>query len=308
MTSAHSASSSVLVSDSFTELRFIYGTAWKKDRTKGLVELALENGFRAVDTAAQPRHYQEEEVGRGIRAWLSKRGDGGGVRERGDIYVQTKYTTPAGQDLNNMPYDPSEPLETQIRTSVASSLRNLRPQEDSDENSYLDCVLLHSPLPTINQTIQAWKILETYVPDRIRALGISNVTLPVLQAIQESSTIKPSVVQNRFYPQTRYDGPLRAFCREQGISYQSFWTLTGNPHLLRSEPVSSLAQAANVGTATALYAFVMDLDIMVLNGTTSANHMREDLDGIRKARDWAIANGSEWERMRRVFEHCILPL
>jgi diketogulonate reductase-like aldo/keto reductase len=37
--------------------RFIYGTAWKEDRTESLVRLALENGFRAIDTANQRKHY-----------------------------------------------------------------------------------------------------------------------------------------------------------------------------------------------------------------------------------------------------------
>lgn len=46
---------------------FIYGTAWKKDRTTTLVKEALEAGFRAVDTAAQPRHYREDLVGDSLR-------------------------------------------------------------------------------------------------------------------------------------------------------------------------------------------------------------------------------------------------
>ncbi|KAI4656865.1 uncharacterized protein J4E78_006756 [Alternaria triticimaculans] len=213
---------------------FIYGTAWKKDQTKRLVKEALAQGFRRVDTAAQPRHYQEPLVGEALREAFAE-----GTLERKQLYLQTKYTTPAGQDLTNMPYDPEAPLYTQMHTSVASSLRNLRYNE-SDDESYVDCLLLHSPLPTIDQTLQAWKLLESYVPDKIRSLGISNVSLPILQAIHENATIKPSVVQNRFYPQTRYDVPLRAFCREHDIMYQSFWTLTGNPSLIRSEPVTAL--------------------------------------------------------------------
>jgi diketogulonate reductase-like aldo/keto reductase len=46
--------------------RFVYGTAWKKDQTANLVYQALKAGFRAIDTAAQPRHYNEALVGEGI--------------------------------------------------------------------------------------------------------------------------------------------------------------------------------------------------------------------------------------------------
>lgn len=60
-----SASSSNLISAQLPA--FIYGTAWKKERTEVLVKGALRAGFRGVDTAAQPRHYQEELVGSGLR-------------------------------------------------------------------------------------------------------------------------------------------------------------------------------------------------------------------------------------------------
>jgi diketogulonate reductase-like aldo/keto reductase len=220
-----------------------------------------------------------------------------------------------------MPYHPLDPLETQIHTSIASSLKNLRPQEDSKEGSYLDCLLLHSPLPTIEQTLQAWSILETYVPNKIRALGISNVSLPVLQTIYDSAKVKPSVVQNRFYPATKYDVPLRTFCSQHNISYQSFWTLTGNPELLKSKPVASVAsltgsyhgllelasQGASVDASVALYALVLDLGITVLNGTTSSEHMEADLRGVRKVQEWAVVNKQEWAQARKTFQQLVEP-
>ncbi|KAF1829092.1 aldo-keto reductase-like protein [Decorospora gaudefroyi] len=278
------------------EPAFIYGTAWKKDRTKELVKEALKQGFRRVDTAAQPRHYQEGLVGEALREAFTE-----GVLKRDELYLQTKYTTPAGQDLSNMPYDPKAPLETQVRSSVASSLKNLRHEAESEGTAYIDCLLLHSPLPTIEQTLQAWKLLESYVPGQIRALGISNVTLPVLQAIYEHAAVKPAVVQNRFHHQTRYDVALRAFCIERNITYQSFWTLTGNPTLLKSGPVTALAQAANVDFPVALYALVMDLGVVVLNGSTSRHHLRTDLEGIQSVREWAKSHAEDFASINEGF-------
>lgn len=204
-----------------------------------------------------------------------------------------------------MPYDSTSPLKTQIHTSVASSLKNLRHSESSDDGSYVDCLLLHSPLPTTEQTLEAWKLLESYVPDRIRSLGISNVTLPVLKSIYEVSNIKPSVVQNRFYPQTRYDGPLRKFCVENDITYQSFWTLSGNHALLESDVVTELARAVDVHLAVALYVLVMDLGIVVLNGTTSGLNMSADLEGVRKVKEWAESNSLQWTSFTGAFEKAI---
>ncbi|KAF1998480.1 aldo-keto reductase-like protein [Amniculicola lignicola CBS 123094] len=287
---ASTSTSSCVPAANATDRKFIYGTAWKKDKTKELVKEAVANGFRAIDTAAQPRHYQEPLVGEALQELYRS-----GLVKRQDIYLQTKYTTPAGQDLNNMPYHPLDPLETQIHTSVSSSLMNLRSSEDPDEISYVDGLLLHSPLPTLEQTLQAWDILEAYVPDKIRSLGISNVTLSVLQAIYENSTVKPSVVQNRFYADTNYDVGLRAFCREHNITYQSFWTLTGNPKLLKSQSVTNLARSVNVSQEIALYALVISLEIVPLNGTTSSEHMRTDLVGIQKIEEWKAKNELQWE-------------
>jgi diketogulonate reductase-like aldo/keto reductase len=50
-----------------SQAAFIYGTAWKKDQTTGLVIKALEAGFVAIDTAAQPKNYREDLVGVALR-------------------------------------------------------------------------------------------------------------------------------------------------------------------------------------------------------------------------------------------------
>ena len=60
--------------------RFLYGTAWKEERTQPLPELALRQGFRGIDTANQRRHYHEAAVGRAVAAALA-----GGLVAREDL-------------------------------------------------------------------------------------------------------------------------------------------------------------------------------------------------------------------------------
>jgi diketogulonate reductase-like aldo/keto reductase len=183
-----------------------------------------------------------------------------------------------------MPYDASQPLEQQIHTSIASSLKNLTFRGSGEP--YIDCLVLHSPLPTTEETFQAWKVFESYVPTKIRTLGISNTTLDVLQAVCTEMAIKPSVVQNRFYPGTQWDVPLRGFCREEGIVFQTFWTLTANPGLLQSKVVKEMAETLKeAGVAdekdVALYSLVLGLEgTSVLNGTTNEERMLGDLRGL----------------------------
>jgi diketogulonate reductase-like aldo/keto reductase len=113
--------------------RIIYGTAWKKDRTAALVEKALMHGFRGIDTACQPKHYHEAGVGEGIAASLKT-----GLN-REDLYLQTKFTSISGQDPNQVPYEPTASLGEQVAQSFRRSLENL-------QTTYLDCLVLHSPM------------------------------------------------------------------------------------------------------------------------------------------------------------------
>ena len=55
------------------KIDILYGTAWKQDETERLVKRAIETGFRAIDTACQPKHYNEAGVGAGIAACLTPR-------------------------------------------------------------------------------------------------------------------------------------------------------------------------------------------------------------------------------------------
>ncbi|TIA42397.1 Aldo/keto reductase [Aureobasidium pullulans] len=279
-----------------TTLRMLYGTAWKKERTTALVTQALQTGFLAVDTAAQPKHYQEHLVGKGVRTFLS-----GSNLTRGELYLQTKYTSTNGQDPNNLPYDPSTSITEQVKASVASSLHNLRHTEDV-EDSYIDCLVLHSPLPNIQQTMEAWDAMASFVPAKVHSLGISNTSLPILEYIWDNSNVKPKVVQNRFYAATGWDIGLREFCKENSIEYQSFWTLTGNPKFLGIPLVTRAAEEIGVSVEVAIYALVQGLGITPINGTTS--HIETDIAELLKLEEWKAKghNSETWGKTVRAFE------
>ena len=246
--------------------RIIYGTAWKKADTQRLVHLAMRNGFRGIDTACQPKHYDEAGVGAGIAAGLNP-----GLT-RADLYLQTKFTSLSGQDPNRIPYDPKAPLPHQVSQSVAVSLKNL-------QTNYLDCVLLHSPMPTMTQNLAVWRALETLVDTGlIRQLGISNCyRLDDLKGLNDAVRIKPAVVQNRFYADTNYDLDIRAYCDQHQIIYQSFWTLSANPQLLANKAMIALASTHNRTPAQILFRYLTQIGVVPLTGTKSGIHMRDDL-------------------------------
>ena len=217
--------------------------------------------------------------------------------------IQTKFTSVAGQNIDDMPYNPDDPLEKQVISSVESSLHNLRTSGDkAGEDTYLDCLVLHSPMSTREDTLTVWRTLEKFItetsPPRIHHLGISNVPhVSILKDLYEAAHIKPSVVQNRFHAETGYDRAIRRFCEERGMVYQSFWTLTANPHLLNSLPVQRLADKAEIDKEVALYCLVLGLkNTVVLDGTTNEGRMKGDLAGVKKVSDWIRIDGKPfWE-------------
>ena len=277
--------------------QLIYGTAWKKDRSRDLVREAILAGFRGVDTAAQPKHYQEDLVGRGIQDAMRE-----ATLKRQDVYIQTKFSSVLGQDPTKMPYNAKSSITEQVNASIASSLKNLGVAGDGED--YIDCLVLHSPYPSQAHTEEAWRAMEAHVPRSVRTLGISNIYHPsALKALYSFATVKPSVVQNRFYREMGYDSGVRAFCAEKDMTYQSFWTLTANPHLLKSPPVQTLARQVSSSLPVALYGLVLGLGkVSVLDGTTNAERMRDDLQGVQQILDWQIANPEHWSHLQRAFQ------
>jgi diketogulonate reductase-like aldo/keto reductase len=246
--------------------RIVYGTAWKKGDTERLVATAIRLGFRGIDTAGQPKHYDEAGVGAGVLACLNAE------LTRGDLFLQTKFTPLSGQDPKRIPYDPGAPLSEQVAQSFAVSLRNL-------QTDYLDSLLLHSALANAKETMKAWRAMESLVDiGEVRQLGISNCyRLDQLDSLYNSARVKPAVVQNRFHAESNYDREIRAFCRKQAIAYQSFWTLSANPHVLAHDTITTLASIYGRTAAQILFRYLTQVDVVPLTGTRSEAHMHEDL-------------------------------
>jgi diketogulonate reductase-like aldo/keto reductase len=247
--------------------KIIYGTAWKKDRTEELVIKAIELGFRGIDTACQPKHYNEPLVGKALEK-LQKMGI-----QRESIFLQTKFTSVNGQDPNNIPYDKNAPLETQVAQSFEVSKKNLK-------TKYVDSLVLHSPMGSTSLNNKVWFAMEKiYQEGGAKQLGISNCyDLKVLKDLYKNSKVKPSVVQNRFYSQSGYDKELRAFCSDNGIIYQSFWTLTANPNILGSIELKTISEKFKKTTAQVFFRFLTQIGIAPLTGTCTETHMKEDLN------------------------------
>jgi diketogulonate reductase-like aldo/keto reductase len=247
---------------------FIYGTAWKEDRTAALVEQALRAGFRAIDTANQRRHYFEAGVGEGLAAAYRA-----GVVKRDDLFLQTKFTYRPGQD-HRLPYDPAAPLALQVAQSLKSSLDHLA-------TDHVDSYVLHGPSSNYDWTEADTEVWEAMRRERdaggTRLLGVSNVSQRHLQQIASTRTELPAFVQNRCYARLGWDRDIRQFCDTHQITYQGFSLLTANQEVLHHPRISDLAASAKATPAQIVFNFARRIGILPLTGTTSAEHMQQDL-------------------------------
>ncbi|KAN0091326.1 NADP-dependent oxidoreductase domain containing protein [Tylopilus felleus] len=250
--------------------KIIYGTAWKGERTTHLVVNAFLQGFRAVDTACQPKHYREDLVGEALDV-LQRKHD----IKRDEIYIQTKFTPIGGQDLNKpIPYTAQDLVKDQIATSLRASLRNLR-------TSYVDSYLLHSPLRTMQATLEAWRtLMAAQDAGTVRKIGVSNLhDVRILSALGELRKVQ--VVQNRWYEGNMWDPDVWNYCKDHGIEYQSFWTLSGSTTLLTHPAVVTIAGRMDVTPAQVIFKLAQLHGIVPLTGTTNELHMQQDLAAER---------------------------
>ncbi|CAG7555137.1 unnamed protein product [Fusarium equiseti] len=248
----------------------LYGTAWKEGQTSKLTEKALEHGFKGLDTANYPTAYNEPLTGDGLAAALKS----GVCRE--EIFIQSKFTPVWAHDKHKIPFDAGQSIEGQIKESIQQSFEHLGV-------TYLDSLLLHVPYQDPADNVKAWKVLETYVPNKVRLIGVSNFNLEQLKGVYEAANIKPAIVQNRFYRETGYDIELRSFCHDHGILYQAFYMLRHNPELLGSDIVRETAGKFGLDREVAFYLLVLGLgDTQVLNGTKRAEVMDADTRAVDK--------------------------
>jgi diketogulonate reductase-like aldo/keto reductase len=247
---------------------FLYGTAWKEERTAALTELALRCGFRGIDTANQRRHYFEAGVGQALAVAYDA-----GLVTRADIFLQTKFTYRRGQD-HRLPYDPAASLSVQVAQSMASSLEHLG-------TDCVDSYVLHGPSSNDEWTESDAEVWEAMTRERdagrTRLLGVSNISLQQLEQMVSAHSEAPAFVQNRCFARLGWDREVRAFCRERKIIYQGFSLLTANSDVLAHPLITGIARRRKTTVAQVIFAFARAVGMLLLTGTSNQEHMRQDL-------------------------------
>jgi diketogulonate reductase-like aldo/keto reductase len=248
---------------------FFYGTAWKQDQTARLTEMALNTGFRAIDTANQRKHYFEEGVGAGLTNFLTA-----SKTKRDDIFIQTKFTYARGQD-HRKPYDETAPYAKQVKQSFESSLQHLGV-------AHIDSYILHGPFTGYGisrEDQEVWRAIESLqTSGKVKLIGVSNVSADQLKDLYDFATVKPSFAQIRTFAANAWESDTREFCNKHSIIFQGFSLLTANQRELQSDLIYNLAEKYQREISQIVFRFAKQLGVIPLTGTSDLNHMKIDLE------------------------------
>ena len=167
------------------------------DETVAAVRIALEVGYRHVDTAAA--YGNEREVGRAIRE--------SGV-DRDDVFVETKVW------VSDYGFD-----QTLHAFEKATGKLGL---------DRLDLLILHQPAPArFDATLDAYRALEKLLADGVvRAIGVSNFMPGHLDALLDATDVVPAVNQVELHPYFQQPA-VQAADERHGIVTQAWSPIGG---------------------------------------------------------------------------------
>ena len=215
------------------------------DETYNAVRTALSLGYRHIDTAAA--YFNEADVGRAIR-------DSGIPRE--EIFVTSKLW------LQDYGYEPA-------KKGIETSLKNLG-------LGYIDLYLIHQPYGDVPG---AWKAMEEAKKEgKIRSIGVSNMTLKILNSFVRQFDTMPSVNQvecNPLYQQKE----IRKLMAEHDVRLEAWYPLGhGDKALLENPVITALAEKYGKNPGQIILRFENQEGFIVLPKSTHEKRIKENID------------------------------
>lgn len=231
-----------------------YGT-WliPNDKAANCVRMALEAGYRHIDTAQA--YGNEEGVGEGIRQ--------SGLK-REDIFVTTKV------QAEHKSYK-------KAKESIDESLKKLG-------LDYVDLILIHCPQPWaqfrgkkryFEENIEVWKALEdAYKEGKVRSIGVSNFLIDDLQNIFDHCEIKPMANQILCHiGNTPVD--VIKFCQENGVVVEAYSPIAHGA-ALKNKAIIKMAESYNVSVAQLCIKYTLELDTISIPKASSKEHIEDN--------------------------------
>jgi 2,5-diketo-D-gluconate reductase A len=216
------------------------------EETQATVELALEAGYRHIDTAAAYRN--EAAVGAAIAA-------SGLPRE--DVFVTTKlWNAEQGHDSTLVAFE--------------ASLERLG-------LDHVDLYLIHWPVPGRDRFVDTWRAFERiYEEESARTIGVSNFRIEDLERLEAEADTRPTVNQVELHPGLQQDA-LRTFHDEHRIATEA-WSPLAQGALLGDETIAAIAERHDKTPAQTILRWHLQLGNVVIPKSVTPERIRENIE------------------------------
>ena len=214
--------------------------------TAETVKLALDAGYRSIDTAAA--YGNEEGVGRAIA-------DSG--LDRDELFITTKL------------WNDKQGRQSALREFDAS-LGRLGLE-------YVDLYLIHWPVPSQDLYVETWRAFEEIHADgRARAIGVSNFEPEHLERLLDETEVVPALNQIELHP--RLPQPeLRELHQEHGILTEA-WSPLAQGELLDDPAVKEIAEAHGRTPAQVILRWHIELGNVVIPKSVTPERISENIE------------------------------
>lgn len=215
------------------------------------IQLALEQGYRLIDTAA---YYENESaVGQGIRA--------SGV-PRAEIIVTTKLWR------DQLSY-------AQARESFEGSRQRLG-------LDYIDLYLIHWPANAKNYdnwqaaNASTWRALEDLQSEGlVRSIGVSNFWPEHLEALAQTARVTPAVNQIEFHP-GYWQPEVTNYCQSKGIVVES-WSPFAQGRILDVALLHEIANRHGKSVPQVCLRWILQHGVVAIPKSANPRRLQENL-------------------------------
>jgi 2,5-diketo-D-gluconate reductase A len=216
------------------------------EETQMAVELALEAGYRHIDTAAA---YRNE---RGVGAALAASG-----LPREDYFVTTKlWNSQQGHD---------------------SALAAFEASLDRLGLDHVDLYLIHWPAPSEGRFLDTWRAFERiHGEEAARTIGVSNFRIEDLKLLDRETEARPTVNQIELHPRLQ-QADLRAWNAEHGIATEA-WSPLAQGELLDDETIGAIAESHGKTPAQVILRWHVQLGNVVIPKSVTPERIRENIE------------------------------
>jgi len=215
-------------------------------QTAQAVSLALEAGYRHVDTAAQ--YANECGVGEAVRT--------SGI-DREELFVTTKCANP------DHGYE-------QAKAACHTSLQRL-------DLGPIDLYLIHWPVPSKDLYVDTWRaLIDLQAEGVVRSIGVSNFQPAHLERLVAETGVTPAVNQIELHPRLQQHA-LRRLHAELGIVTEA-WSPLARGEMLDDPAVVAIAGAHARTPAQVLIRWHLQIGNVVIPKSVTRSRIAENFD------------------------------